>query len=159
MIVVLRHRCAQGRAKCGVGDEMSLRSTNDRSRQAQLAALWWRARIPIGADTVNPAKWRSSSDSPAQNPYSRWSRANSRQGLLTGHVSHSLEALASRRARAWGRSALGGKNRRVFPVQAASSRHRSLSMVAVAQISAMTVGMLPSCGSALIGKSTPSASI
>src|SRR6266513_5800083 len=60
---------------------------------------------------------RSSSDSPPQKPYSRFSRAHAWQGVRTGHSMHSRRALASRRARASGRSPGGAKNRSVCPLQ------------------------------------------
>jgi hypothetical protein len=49
-------------------------------------------------------------------------RAKSRHGSATGHPSQSRWAFASRRARAWGRSAFGGKNKRVWVLHAAWSR-------------------------------------
>ena len=78
------------------------------SAQAQDAA---RARTPIGAATVKPARWRSSSDSPPHIPYSRLARANCRHCGCTGHVPQRRRAWASRRTLACGRSARGGKKR------------------------------------------------
>src|SRR5918999_4934417 len=60
---------------------------------------------------------RSSSDSPPQKPYSRFSRAQAWQGARTGQTKHSWRALASRRARASGRSPGAAKNRSVCPLQ------------------------------------------
>src|SRR5438270_4647194 len=60
---------------------------------------------------------RSSSDSPPQNPYSRFSRAHRWHGSRTGQPRQSWRALASRRARASGRSPGAAKNRSVCPLQ------------------------------------------
>src|SRR5919109_4751933 len=60
---------------------------------------------------------RSSSDSPPQKPYSRFSRAQAWQGARTGQARHSWRALDSRRARASGRSPGAAKNRSVCPLQ------------------------------------------
>src|ERR1051325_1423107 len=60
---------------------------------------------------------RSSSDSPPQKPYSRFSLAQAWQGARTGQARHSWRALASRRARASGRSPGAAKNRSVCPLQ------------------------------------------
>src|SRR5260221_7764461 len=60
---------------------------------------------------------RSSSDSPPQKPYSRFSRAQVWHGSRTGQPMQSWRALASRRARASGRSPGAAKNRSVCPLQ------------------------------------------
>src|SRR5258708_34190361 len=60
---------------------------------------------------------RSSSDSPPQKPYSRFSRAQVWHGPRTGQPRQSWRALASRRARASGRSPGAAKNRSVCPLQ------------------------------------------
>ena len=86
--------------------------------------------MPMGAATVKPARWRSSSLSPAQKPYSWLLRANCRHWSTTGHWLQSWRARASRRARAWGRSALGGKKRGVRPLHAARSVQCSESFAA-----------------------------
>src|SRR5262249_61882491 len=72
-----------------------------------------------------PAAARSSSASPPQKPYSRFSRAQSRQSCRTGHAEHTDRAWPSRTTRASGRSPAGAKNNSVRPWHAASDVHAS----------------------------------
>src|SRR6266536_3819966 len=71
--------------------------------------------------TRYPAAARSSSDSPPQKPYSRFSRAQSRHSRTTGQIAHTARALPSRTSRASGRSPAGAKNSSVRPWHAASA--------------------------------------
>src|SRR5512133_3630700 len=73
--------------------------------------------------TRNPAAARSSSDSPPQKPYSRFSRAQSRHCRTTGHEVHTERAWLSRMTRASGRSPAGAKNSSLRPWQDASAVH------------------------------------
>src|SRR6266511_5477035 len=71
--------------------------------------------------TRKPAAARSSSDSPPQKPYSRCSRAHSRQSRRTGHAEQIARAWDSRTTRASGRSPAGAKNSSLRPSHAASA--------------------------------------
>lgn len=82
------------------------------------------ARMPIGAIRRYPASCRSSSLSPPHRPYSWCWRAKSLQATRTAQLAHTERAIASRLSRAWGRSAVRGKNRCVNPRHAALSIQR-----------------------------------
>ena len=82
---------------------------------ARWAATW---RLPmIGVVGANPAVALSDSDSPPQNPSSRFSRAYALHGSTEGQASQIFRALASRLTLASGRSAKGAKKSELSPRQ------------------------------------------
>ncbi len=91
----------------------------------------------IGVVGANPAPARSASDSPPQNPSSRFSRACARHDMSTGQVSQISRAAASRRTRASGRSAKGAKNSSLFPRQAHWSTQSAGSRLIVGFVSSI----------------------